>query len=274
VPPPHVFGYARACDDPLSPLARRPPHLAPYLTVFVILLLSSVIQGAVGFAGGLFSIPLLILAGSSLPEAVSINMIASTVQNALGAWQLRREIDYAAVVRPTIIRFLTLPLGVWTLWLVGSTSKDLASQVVGVIILLILAVQWLLSVPPQDKLYWGWEVVAFAGGGFLLGLCGMGGPLMVLWVMAHRWPIVRAKAFLYFLFATGLIPQAFFLWLFFGTNIFAAITLGLLGIPALVIGMLLGLAIGSRLTDRVVRRITIAILILIALSSIIMPILR
>jgi uncharacterized membrane protein YfcA len=248
--------------------------LDSYLIVFVILLLSSVIQGAVGFAGGLFSIPLLMLAGSTLPEAVSINMVASTVQNALGAWRLRREIDFAAAFWPTIIRFLTLPLGVWTLWLVGSTSKDLASQVVGVIILLILVVQWLLSVPPQDKLHWGWEVVAFGGGGFLLGLCGMGGPLMVLWVMAHRWRVVKAKAFLYYLFATGMVPQAFFLWLFFGPSIFAAITLGLLGIPALVAGMLLGLAIGSRLTDHVVRRITIAILVLIALNSIIMPTLR
>jgi len=248
--------------------------LASYLIVFAILLVSSVIQGAVGFAGGLFSIPLLMLGGSTLPEAVSINMVAATVQNALGAWRLRREIDYAAALRPTIIRFLALPLGVWTLWLVGNSSKELASQVVGVIVLLILATQWFLSVPPQDKLHWGWEVITFAGGGFLLGLCGMGGPLMVLWVMAHRWPIIKSKAFLYFLFATGLIPQALFLWLFFGTNIFAAITLGLLGIPALVIGMLLGLAIGSRLPDHAVRRITVAVLVLIAVSSIILPFLR
>ena len=56
--------------------------MAAYLIVFAILLFSSVIQGAVGFAGGLFSIPLLMLGGSTLPEAVSINMIAATVQNA------------------------------------------------------------------------------------------------------------------------------------------------------------------------------------------------
>jgi uncharacterized membrane protein YfcA len=244
-----------------------------YLTVFAILLASSVVQGAVGFAGGLFAIPLLIMLGSTMPEAVSINMVASTIQNALGAWRLRREIDYRGALRPMILRFLTLPLGVWALYLVGNTSRDLASQVVGVVILVILAVQWLFSVPPQDKLHWSWEVIAFSGGGFLLGLCGMGGPMMVLWVMAHRWPYIRAKAFLYYLFATGLIPQAFFLWLFFGDKIFVALGLGLLGTPALVIGMLIGLKIGTYLTDHVVRRITIGLLVVIAVSSILMPLL-
>jgi hypothetical protein len=248
--------------------------MTTYATVFAILLASSIIQGAVGFAGGLFAIPLLMLTGMPLPEAVSVNMIASTVQNALGAWRLRREIDYGLVWRPTWLRFVALPLGVWTLSLVGSSNKDIASQIVGSIILVILAIQWLLSVPPQDKLHWGWEIIAFMGGGFLLGLCGMGGPLMVLWVMAHRWPIIRAKAFLYFLFATGMIPQAFFLWFFFGPGIFTAMWLGILGTPALIIGMLLGLQLGSRLPDQVIRRLTVAILVLIATSAIVTPLWR
>lgn len=248
--------------------------MAHYLTVFAILLASSVVQGAVGFAGGLFSIPLLMLTGIPLPEAVSINMIASTVQNALGAWRLRREIDFRGAFRPTMLRFLALPFGVWTLYLVGSSNKDLASQVVGVIILAILAIQWLLSVPPQDKLHWGWEIAAFLGGGFLLGLCGMGGPVMVLWVMAHRWPVIRAKAFLYYLFATGMIPQALLLWLFFGDRIFTAFWLGVLSIPALVVGMLIGLWIGSQLPDHVIRRLTVGVLVAIAVSSIGMPFFR
>ena len=40
-------------------------------------------------------------------------------------------------------------------------------------------------------------------GWFLLGLCGMGGPVMVLWVLAHDWPMNKARAFLFFLFTTG-----------------------------------------------------------------------
>jgi uncharacterized membrane protein YfcA len=245
-----------------------------YLTVVLILLASSVVQGAVGFAGGLFGIPLLMMAGLGLAEAVSINMIASTVQNALGAWRLRHDLDWRAAVWPTIIRLITLPLGVATLYLVGNSSKDLASQVVGCIILIILAVQWLLSVPPQDSLHWSWQLWAFGFGGYLLGLCGMGGPMMVLWVMAHRWPIVRAKAFLYFIFSTGMVPQAFFLWLFFGTKLFAAMWLGVIGIPAMVVGMLIGLKIGSHLHDQMVRRLTVAVLILIAVSSIVVPLLK
>jgi len=187
---------------------------------------------------------------------------------------LRKEIPYRVALRPSIIRLITLPPGVATLYWVGNPNNDVASQIVGCIVLLILGTQWILSVPPQDHLHWGWEIPAFGMGGFLLGLCGMGGPMMVLWVMAHRWPIVRAKAFLYFIFATGMIPHAFFLWLFFGNSLFAAFWLGIAGIPALIVGMLIGLKIASHLPDHVVRRLTIGVLVVIALSSILVPMVR
>src|SRR5688500_3379833 len=67
--------------------------ITAYLLVALILLASSVLQGAVGFASGLFGIPLLMLTGIALPEAVAISLVASAVQNCTAAWQLRHEID-------------------------------------------------------------------------------------------------------------------------------------------------------------------------------------
>jgi uncharacterized membrane protein YfcA len=248
-----------------------PPAISQYLLVSLILFFSSVVQGAVGFAAGLFGIPLLMLTGVSLPDAVAISIVASAVQNLVAAWQLRRDIDYRLACRPTLIRLATLPLGAWALWMLGSEHNDLASQAVGVIVLAIVAVQSALRVQPREKLHDAWEWLAFSLGGFLLGLCGMGGPPMVLWVMAHNWPMNQARAFLYFLFVTGMPPQALIMWLMFGNEILGAMLLGLATIPALLAGLYLGLWLSRLMPDRVLRNLSWAVLVLIAVSAIVMP---
>jgi uncharacterized membrane protein YfcA len=248
--------------------------LTAFVLVALILLASSVLQGAVGFASGLLGIPLLVLTGMGLPEAVAISLVASAVQNCTAAWQLRHEIDYRGALRPMLIRFAILPLGTLTLWWLGRESKDLAGQMVGGVILAILLVQWTLRMTPQPRLHPAWEWLAFSAAGFLLGLCGMGGPPMVLWVMAHDWSMARGRAFLYFLFATGIPVQAFFLWLAFGSEILWAMLLGLAAMPVLLVGIYIGLALAKVIPDRVLRILATTVLVLIAISSIVMPWLR
>jgi hypothetical protein len=250
------------------------PLLEQYTLVSLILFASSVLQGAVGFASGLFGIPLLMLTGIALPHAVAISLVASAIQNCLAAWQLRSEIDVRATWRPILIRLAAMPAGVLALYAVGQSSKELASQVVGVVVLGIVAAQYAWRVPPQPRLHPAWEWLAFAVGGFLLGLCGMGGPAMAFWVLAHDWPMNRARAFLYFIFVTGIPFQAFFLWLGYGTPILLSMLLGLAVIPAVLVGLYLGLAIGRVLPDRLLRELSLATLGLIGISAIVTPYLR
>ena len=108
-------------------------------------------------------------------------------------------------------------------------------------------------------------------GGFLLGLCGIGGPPMVLWVMAHNWSMNRARAFLFFIFATGIPLQALLLWLAFGNPIFEAMLLGLVALPAVAAGLYVGLWLAHIAPDRALRNLSWAVLVLIAISSIVMP---
>jgi uncharacterized membrane protein YfcA len=193
------------------------------------------------------------------------------VQNVAAAWQLRREIDYRRALRPMLIRFAALPLGVWLLSLIGSGQKDIASQMVGVVVLAIVAVQLALRIEPRERVHAGWEWLAFGMGGLLLGLCGIGGPPMVLWVMAHNWSMNRARAFLFFIFATGIPLQALLLWLAFGNPIFEAMLLGLAALPAVAAGLYVGLWIARIAPDRALRNLSWAVLVLIAVSSIVMP---
>jgi uncharacterized membrane protein YfcA len=225
----------------------------------------------VGFAAGLFGIPLLVLSGISFPDAVAISFVAAAPQNVIPAWQLRREIDVRLALRPMMIRYAMMPVGVAGLWLVGRENKDLASQIVGVLVLAIVAAQQVSRVEPQPRLHPAWEWLAFGMGGFLLGFCGMGGPAMVLWVLAHDWPMNRARAFLYFIFATGLPVQALLLWLFFGEAMIKPMLLAAAALPSVLAGLCFGLYLSRLISDRLLRRLSLAVLILIAISAIATP---
>jgi uncharacterized protein len=116
-----------------------------------------------------------------------------------------------------------------------------------------------------------WELAAFSLSGFLLGFSGMGGPPMVLWVLAHDWPMNRARGFLFFLAATSVVPQGVFLWLRFGSTALDAMLLGAAATPAVLVGLWCGLFLGRLVPDRALRRISVALLVLIALSAILNP---
>jgi hypothetical protein len=170
-----------------------------------------------------------------------------------------------------LIRYALMPVGVLALFLIGHERKALASQLVGVIVLVIVAVQRAWRALPQERLHPAWEWLAFGLGGFLLGFCGMGGPPMVLWVLAHNWPMNRARGFLFYIFATGLVPQALLLWLFFGVEVLDAMLLAAAALPAVLAGLWFGLYLSRLVPDRVLRSLGVAILILIAVSAILTP---
>jgi uncharacterized protein len=212
-----------------------------------------------------------VIAGISFPDAVAMSLVAAAPQNLIPCWQLRREIDFRVALRPMLIRYAFMPLGVCTLWLIGQGNKDTASQIVGCVVLGIVAMQKLWRVQPQPRLHPAWEWLAFSLGGFLLGLCGMGGPVMVLWVLAHDWPMNKARAFLFFLFSTGFPVQALLMWSFFGVEVLDAMILAAAAFPAILAGLWVGLALSRRIPDKALRSLCTAVLILIALSAILSP---
>lgn len=248
-----------------------PFSLEQYVIVSVVLFFSSIVLGAVGFAAGLFGIPLLVISGVSFPEAVAISLVAAAPQNLIPTWQLRREIDFRKALRPMLIRYAFMPLGVFTLWLIGQSSKQTASQIVGFVVLGIVGLQLALRVKPQPRIHEAWEWLAFSLGGFLLGLCGMGGPVMVLWVLAHDWPMNKSRAFLFFLFTTGLPMQVLLMWSFFGGEVVDAMILSAAALPAVLVGLSVGLWLSRKISDQALRRLCVAVLIVIAVTAIISP---
>jgi uncharacterized protein len=94
---------------------------------------------------------------------------------------------------------------------------------------------------------------------------------MVLWVLAHDWHMNRARAFLYYIFATGLPVQAFILWLFFRGEMVQAMILSAAALPSVLAGLAVGLYLSRLVPDAVLRRLSVLMLILIAISAIVTP---
>ncbi|MCA9246278.1 MAG: sulfite exporter TauE/SafE family protein [Planctomycetales bacterium] len=244
----------------------------PELASFgLILLAAAALQSSIGFAAGLIAIPLMNLAGATLPQAIVMSLVGSLVQTLAGAYRLRRLISIRRYWRPIAIRTLTLPLGVYVLWRVSSLDPAFIRQLIGAVILLFVSVQGICRVRPSDRIHPAWEWLAFGCSGFTLGLVGMGGPPIVLWVMAHRWSSRRARAFLFSVYLAGMIPQALLLFWAFGADALHAGAAGLVLSPMILCGAWVGLAIGDRISRTLLRRIAYVVLVLIGLGALLGP---
>ncbi len=245
--------------------------LFQYAAIVGILFAGGIVQGAIGFAAGVFGIPLMLFSGLTLPQAVAINLISTILQNGLGAYTLRHGTEYRDTIWPIIIRLITLPLGTWALFSAQLLDQDQIKQIVGFVLVGVLVLQWVFKVKPQEHVSMRWTVVAFGSSGFLAGFCGMGGALMALWVMAHDWKAERSRGFFFFIFLTTLTPQALVLLFAFGNQATEAFLFGCLVLPISLCGGWLGLKLGSRLKRKGLRQLVYLILVLVALRAIATP---
>jgi uncharacterized membrane protein YfcA len=243
--------------------------LQQILEICTIVFLGSILQGAVGFGIGLFSIPLLVWFGVSLPATVAIIVVASGLQTAWSWYKTREHMDWRDPIPMTAIRLLALPAGIIVLGVLSAHGQSAIKHVVGGVILAILAAQWLFKVRPRDRIATGWMWLAGLVSGFLTGLISMGGPPLVMWVMAHDWPSHRARAFLWlsFLIATP-VMMGLLLWRF-GSPLAVPMLIGIMLTPIIVAGSIVGMRLGRLMNRSRLRLAMTILLIVIAVSSMI-----
>ncbi len=249
-----------------------PSDITLYLTVGAILFAASTVQGTVGFAAGLFGIPLLVLFGGvETPEAIMTMLLASLIQNLGGVFKLWREIDFREMIGPILIRLFFIPLGVLALrWAVTLPPQNVKAILGGVLLMLVL-LQWFFAPTHAMKLHAVWSWVAFSASGFLVGFCGMGGPPMVLWVMAQPWSSAKSRAFLFTMFLSSLVPHVLLLNYTFGKQIGNAGIVALISTPWIIAGTWLGLYLGSHLPKRRLRPLVYVVLIITAAVAMASP---
>ncbi len=237
----------------------------------MILFGASLIQSMIGFAFNLIAIPLLVWSGFSLAQAIAMTSIPIFVQLSLSGWQLRQDIVVREIVRPALIRFLTLPLGIALLHRINTADTAIIKQFVGGILLLVLLVQHRVHFRPRERLHPLWDLLAFGLSGLMLGMIGMGGPPVVLWLMAHDWHPRRIRAFVTALFWIASPVQIALLYWQLGEEASRAFVWGATLLPVVIVASLLGVRIGDTFDRERLKSAVTLFLFITAVVSIVSP---
>jgi uncharacterized membrane protein YfcA len=244
------------------------------LLTAAILGFTALVQAGVGFGFAVISLPLLLLAGLTMQQAVLVSMVGGSAMIVQVLLRLRGSIPWRRIAVPTLVAMATIPVGAWLLEATQNVDRSAIRAAVGAGVLVFVAVQWLARVEPRERVAWYWSPLAGAGSGLLSGLAGIGGPPLVLWVHAHAWPQERTRVTVTAI-AAAFVPLRLFAYLSAGGR--PALRLmgqGVFTIPAVLAGTALGLYLGSRLSRKRLRQLAYGLLVLTgvwAIASCLVP---
>lgn len=168
-----------------------------YLSLISIVCLGTFVQSSIGFGFGLFCIPLLVWTGLNLNEAIVVVMTCSFIQALSGVRFLKHDIPWQVLKYSAPLTIFTMFFGVALLNYLGNLDVEAIRAFVGSMLLILILIQLGFKVKPREKIHPGWGVLAFSLAGFIAGVCGMGSPTLVIWLMAHDWATNKVKGFLF-----------------------------------------------------------------------------
>jgi uncharacterized protein len=246
-------------------------EVGTFIAVALVMFAGSLLQSAAGFGFGMFAIPLLMLLGVNSFEAIAILSVCSFSQTLPGMLALRRHLGWRALVVPLLLAAVFMPIGIYLLSVINVLEPTVVRQVFGCLILLVLALHSLARITPRERLHTGWGALAGSCSGFMSGMSGMGGPPLIMWIMAHSWSNERSRASVW-VFFTMLTPiQLGGLWHRFGPPILDASLLACLLAPLALLGLLPGLWLGKRIPKPTLRRLSYTLILFIAGYAIVQP---
>jgi len=236
-----------------------------------VLCLGSIIQSSSGFGFGLFALPLLLLMGHPLPESVVIIVIGSAVQKIAAVSRLWKAVDWKGQAPFMAVGLAALPLGVYCLYRVSLLSQPFMKQIIGSLILVLLLLQWRGVIKSREKIAAVWGYLAGFFSGYLNCSANIGGPPLVLWILAHRWPNEKMRV-TPIAFSIVFVPfQLFFMWLAFGQRMWDPLLNAILLTPMVLAGTWLGLKLGGKISEAHLRIYMRLLRLFIALSTIAKP---
>tara|TARA_B100000809_G_scaffold250763_1_gene283568 strand:+ start:1354 stop:2103 length:750 start_codon:yes stop_codon:yes gene_type:complete len=239
------------------------------ILVGIVLFLSSVAQSAIGFGYAVYSTPLLLLLGLPLPQVIALVATGSLVQSSIGLISLRADAPWRDICIACVVRLFAIMAGIFVLTRFVTLDHNIINASIGTGVCLIVIIQVASRPVPKKRVHGAWSALAFVSSGFLAGLCGMGGPALVLWLAAHDWSTRKSRSFLFGNFACTIPIQLAILSVAFGPDILRAAAIGLAYAPLVYAGTRIGLPLGNRLTNTTLRTISYAVLFLIGLSTLI-----
>ncbi|MCY3781276.1 MAG: TSUP family transporter [Chloroflexi bacterium] len=234
----------------------------------IIMFLGSVVQGAIGFALGMFAVPLLVEAGFSLSGAVALTTLSIGIQVLFGAWRLRAHIPWGDVKLAAALRYLTVPIGVLLLLSLERMDLEDVKRLVGLGVLLGAIIRGFARGKAVRDLPIAASIATFSLSGLLQGLVAMGGPPLVLWMTTRDLTAKQARAFTLTLFLLNAPVQVLLLLFLSQTMSVDVILMALALTPMIYLGTTIGLRIGDRFSKPLLNKAALGVLLLIAFNAI------
>jgi len=249
-------------------------EIAELIKIGTIFFLGSTLMSMVGFGFSLFVIPVLLFMGIDLPQAVMMSLISSIISKLYPVISFRHEVNWKKLTPFILTTVISLPLGIHILYRVSFLEPDVVKAIIGICVLLLLFLQWFQVFKPRDYIAAGWGYVASLFSGILTGFANIGGPPLVLWILAHNWPNKRMRSTSLIITLASAPLQIILMVAVFGSIMGAAILKAVILIPFILLGSHLGVKAGNTFSPKTVRLCMQILLLIIALGAIIKPLLK
>ena len=265
-----VGGLKKSLDICLSiqKALRFAPMLEQWLLIAAVAMLGATIQSAAGFGFGLLVVPTLVYFKIDPAVAVMLVLLLVMPINITTYLSTRKHVGHLHLLPFIILVILIQPLGVWLLEQIKLYSEDQIKAFFGVMILVVLAIQWFMKIKPRAKLHPGWGVLAFTGSGLMGGMCGMHGPPLAIWITTHLWSSqrIRGSMMLCFLIWGPFLIANYYLK--FPEQSMDAIRRWPTIMPITLVGLGFGLFLGKRISRPVLRVFVNVLLIIVTTLAI------
>lgn len=220
--------------------------------------LAGVIRGITGFGGAMvMSPPLALLLGPLL--AVPVVLLLESVAAAPMIAQLRRLVRWRVIGPIAIAACLTVPLGAYLLVKVDPQTMRRVIAAVVIVFSLLLLKGWRYSGPQRMATGVGLGTMS----GVMIGATSMGGPPIILYLLAGPDPIEVTRANLTFYVGATALAAFGVLWAG-GVLHPRALLLALMFAPGYYLGMVAGTRLFSRFNDTRFRRFTLVLMMVVA----------
>lgn len=246
-------------------------YLVVSFPICLIIFFASLVQSTIGFGFGIIAVPLL-TTFYLVPEiALPLSATTAVTQSLYGVIRFRKLIRVKEILVYSLCCNTGMVAGVFSLRALTRFNSDLFGIIIGSILLILISLRLFLRIQPRDSVPWYWGATALLIGGFICGLAGVGGPIIVLWVMAHKWDNDRIRVTLWSVFLLMTVLQIFAYWLAFGNIAIRGVLSGLIVLPVVLAASFIGIFTGSKLKDKSLNVFITILVVLISVYSITKP---
>jgi len=240
--------------------------------VAVALVAAMLLQGFAGFGSGLLAVPLLLNAGAGLDQALALFYPIVFIQCNGNLWPRREAIPWEVTGRYIPLMLVGLVAGASTVALLTRLADPAWIKFgVGGLIVATFLVQVLVRPEPRERIAWPITLAAALLGGFLNGCVGMGGPPLVLWLLAQGFAGERLRLAIWSVMLAASLPALILLSVINGWQLLWLSAGSCLLAPLIWLAAFSGNRLGDRLSHGWTRRLAWGLLLVIAAQALLTP---